>query len=117
MLLPFLKPSTVWSVDLFMLALFSLAYVASTLPSFRLLSVQGSIQGGLRQVTLRPNSTGPANMIRETLHAPEGANTLGAAGYLDLFNKILLAIYFQDLKLHKTIYSCFHVMLEDHRRF
>ena len=44
----FLKPSTVWSVDLFMLDLFSLVYVTSTLTSSRLLSVQGWIQDGLR---------------------------------------------------------------------
>ena len=40
----------------------------------------------------------PTNMIRETLQAPEGANTLAASGCLDLLNKILLALYFQDLK-------------------
>ena len=51
-------------------------------------------------------------MIRETLQAPEGANTLAASGCLDLLNKILLALYFQDLKrvkkLKKRLYSCFH---------
>ena len=61
-------------------------------------------------LSLRRNSTGPANMIRETLQAPEGANTLAASGYLDLLNKILLALYFQDLKLCKKtrLYSFFH---------
>ena len=45
-------------------------------------------------------------MILEMLHTHEGANTLGAAGYLDLLTKILLAVYFQDLKLgKKRLYS------------
>ena len=48
-------------------------------------------------VSLRRNSTGPANMRQETLPDPEGANTLGAAGYLVLSNKKLSAFYFQDL--------------------
>ena len=49
-------------------------------------------------LSLRRNSTGPANMIGETLQTPEGANTLAASGCLDLLNKILLALYFQDSK-------------------
>ena len=61
-------------------------------------------------LSLRRNSTGPANMIRETLHAPEGANTLAASGCLDSLNKILLALYFQDLKLCKKT-DCIHVFI------
>ena len=60
-------------------------------------------------------------MIRETLQAPEGANTLAASGCLDLLNKILLALYFQDLKqvkkFLKTIVFVFSFYLLDKFKF
>ena len=61
---------------------------------------------------------GPANMIQETLHAPEGANTLGAEGYLDLLNTITLTSYFQDLKLcEKRLGSCFYYIHSTRLKF
>ena len=68
-------------------------------------------------LSLRRNSTGIANMIRETLQALGGANTLAAAGYLDLLNKIL-ALHFQDLKLcKKTIVFMFSFYSLDKFKF
>ena len=48
-------------------------------------------------------------MLRGTLHASNGANTLGVTGYLDLLSKILLLLHSQDLKLGgKRLYLYFH---------